>query len=278
MRKLLVLSLCLAMHAQAALTFASGSTNTVNCGSSTALDNVFQTSGTMMVWIFPTTLGSNTTWTAKCTGDACGTSQNFFNTGATLVQFQISRGTANLLIRATYGVANALPTIVVNAWSFVAVTYDSAGANGNQQLWGGNLTTPVAEATVYNAQTVGSGTITDQTSGSFMIGGRPSISVAMIGRIGAVHVVNTRLSLGQLKAQQYAPHPISGSVLFTRLGFHGTSTQADWSGGGNNCTVTGATQSADAPIAPFSAFLHRVFPMLPAWWLPTIHELREQAQ
>jgi hypothetical protein len=101
-----------------------------------------------------------------------------------------------------------------------------------------------------------------------MIGGRPSLTVSMIGRIGMVHVVNTRLTLGQMKAQQFAPHVIPGSVLYTRLGWNGTGTQADWSGGQNNCTVTGATVGNDVPIMPFSAFLRRVFPMLPAWWRP----------
>ena len=66
---------------------------------------------------------------------------------------------------------------------------------------------------------------------------------------------NRRLSLGELKTQQFAPHPVSETVLFVPLGFNGTGTQADWSGNGNNCKVTGATQSADVPIATFSAFL-----------------------
>lgn len=265
MPKLLAIFLCVVSYAHAALTFSS-TTDTVNCGSSTTADNFWQNAGTIMMWVFPTSFPANNTLAAKCTGDACGTSQSFYNISATLVQFQIARATTGETIRATYGAGNALPTILANTWVFMAVTFDPAGTNGQQQLWAGNFSTPVAEATAYNSQVVGTGTITDQTSGNFMIGGRPSISVAMVGRIGMFHAVNSRLTLGQLKAQQYAPHRISGSILYTRLGFNGTGTQADWSGSGNNCTVTGATQSADAPVAPFSAFLRRLFPMLPAWW------------
>lgn len=264
MRKFLAIFLCLAMHAQAALTFAAGSTNTVNCGSSATMDAAFNSAGTILMWLFPTNIASqNVTWISKCQSDSCGTVNNFYNSGITVVQFSITRATTNLFTRANL---SALPTLAINTWAYMAVTYDPAGSAGNQQLWGGNLTTPVAEATSYTSQTAGTGAITDTTAGNLMIGGRPSINVAMVGRIALVHIVNRRLSLGELQAQQFAPHAVSGTVLFVHLGFNGTGTQADWSGGGNNCTVTGATQSADAPIAPFSAFLRRVFPMLPAWW------------
>ncbi len=268
MKKLIAVFLCFVSYANAALTFASASTNTVNCGSATALDNILGGAGTIMMWLFPTTLGSNTSWLSQCTGDACGTSQAFMNSGATLVQLSIPRGTSNFTLQSTYGAGNQLPTLLVNTWAFMAVTFDTAGTNGQQQLWGGSRTVQAVEATGYNNQVVGTGTVTSQASGNFMIGGRPSISVAMIGRIGMVHVVNTRLTVGQIRAQQFAPHAISGSVLFVNLGFNGTGTQADWSGSGNNCTVTGATQSSGPPISPFSAFMRRAFPMLPAWWLP----------
>ncbi len=268
MKKILVAFLCLVAQANAALTFHVTSSDTVNCGSATSLDNILSGAGTIMIWVFPTTLGANQSWVGQCTGDNCATSQAIFNNGATLVQLSIPRGTSNFSLQSTYGAGNALPTLLVNTWGYFAASFDTAGTNGQQQLWGGSRTVQAVEATGYTNQLVGSGTVTSQASGNFMIGGRPSLSVAMIGRIGMVHVVNTRLTVGQIRAQQFAPHPISGSVLFVRLGFNGTSTQADWSGSGNNCTVTGATQSADMPIAPFSAFLRRAFPMLPAWWLP----------
>jgi hypothetical protein len=115
MKRILAVFLCFVSYANGALTFG-GATDAVNCGSSTALDNVMQGAGTIMMWIFPTDLSGNVSWQSKCISDDCtltGSNQTF-NSGATLEQMVIPKATSNLTVRATFGAGNALPKLIVN--------------------------------------------------------------------------------------------------------------------------------------------------------------------
>jgi hypothetical protein len=229
-----------------ALTF-NGTSDNVNVGSATILDNLFGASGTgtALLWIYPTSTNAGT-WLSKNNG------VNLFNNTNTDVQFQIQRGTLGLLTIATQA-NNA--TFGINKWCCVAASWNVAGVDGDQHTYHGDLTTTIAESAAYSTQRVGSGTPTDTTANNLLIGGRLSGAIGMNGAVGLCLVWNRQLSLGELKDQQFNPHVTSGCVLYTQLGFNGTSTQPDWSGNGNAGTVTGTTQSAHVPLgSPFGRF------------------------
>lgn len=158
----------------------------------------------------------------------------------------------NLIVDRATTDASAATTGVdrpLNAWKFIGAAYGAGGAG--PRIYHGNLTTVAVEAS-YSAQTDGSGAVSNGSGLAFIGGNNNPFTAAFIGRIGLVMVWDRALTLGEIKAQQFNPHKTSGCILFTQYGFNGTSTQADWSGGANNGTVTGATQSSHVPLGlPF---------------------------
>ena len=66
-----------------------------------------------------------------------------------------------------------------------------------------------------------------------------------------LQVHNTDLALAEIQRQQFRPHPLASTLVFCMLGYAGTGTQPDWSGNGNNGTVTGATVADHVPLGAF---------------------------
>lgn len=215
------------------------STDVINYGSSASVDGPPDNAGTALLWVFPDA-STTGTWVVK------GAPQLFiFNPLTTGIQVTHARATTSLLAQTAF--AN-MATYGNGKWCFVGATWDTAGANGDQQLWHGDLTTIVAEASSYSvAQRVGSGTVTSTAADNFLAGNRAAGTIPLDGKIAWVGLWNRRLSLGEMKDQQFWPHVTSGNVVFDWVGFS-ASPEPDWSGNGNAGTVTGTTLYPNVPL------------------------------
>lgn len=208
------------------------------------------TAGTIFAWIYPTDAGTgvfdNTVlsrWT-PAPGDYCGLAVGDQN-----VSFQRVRATLYTVVTSSSN------NVVNNAWQFVAAVWNTGGVNGDQKAYWGNLTTIVTEVATYTSQAVGSGALTGMATNVYT-GGNPdsTFEVDFAGRIAIVGRCTSQLTLGQLQTVQWRLLPALSfsATLFSILGYAGTGTQPDWSGSGNNGTVTSATVGDHVPIGlPF---------------------------
>jgi len=156
----------------------------------------------------------------------------------------------------TGGTANAasFASYALNSWLFLVATFDTAGANGDQKLLIGNLTTPPTEPSAYTAQQVGSGT-PGETVSPFTFGNNAnSTTRVFIGDIAAVSFFNRVLTANEIYQVWRFNAPLSGRIVQSHYGLLGTGTQPDWSGNGRTGTVTGATVSAHVPLGPLFAW------------------------
>lgn len=137
--------------------------------------------------------------------------------------------------------------LVNNAWQFIASTHDGSATGDIIRLYYGNLTTIAALLTIGYSEDA-SGTLTDDSGADVRLGKGGGGGDSFTCIHGWVGMWNTRLTLEQIRAQQFTPHVTGGCVLFTHLGFDGTTSQPDWSGNANNGTITGAVVADHVPI------------------------------
>lgn len=143
----------------------------------------------------------------------------------------------------------------VNEWQFAAVVFDSNGADGDQRLFKGNITTPCAEPS-YEQQSVGSGSVDDDSNGKLTIGANTEHqNNGFGGNIAWVGIWDDVLTQQELWSLQFMPRPIAGAsgakcLLFSHFGFYGASSVADWSGNGRTATVYGVTTTHHVPLGP----------------------------
>lgn len=163
--------------------------------------------------------------------------------GSAEVTFSVDRATTS----SSFTTNSTL--LVINQWLFLCFTYDINGSAGNVgHIYKGTLSSPVAEAT-YSTSTDGSGALKgDDSALNMKLYNAASDQRGIDGKGGWFGLWNRALSLSELKSIQFHPRVTSGCVGFYRLGDNGTGTQRDFSGNGNNGTVTGATQSDNPPL------------------------------
>lgn len=238
---LLVIVCVLALPAFAGLAFTNDSTNRLDCGSPAALDNL--NTGTVIAKIFITShSGSNDGAIIAKTNAGFTIEKQFVvqNNGALL--FQIQRATDPLFVEADVG------AFTLGEWNTVAVSWSTAGADGDQHVYIGTQAVPIADVTF--GGDAGVGAVTDDSAVNFGIGNMASGSVFLGGgtrRIAWVQIWNRQLTLAEIRQQQFWPRRTVGSLGLWHLGFNGTGTHPDYSGNGNSCTVTGATVADHAP-------------------------------
>ena len=245
--KLLML-LSLVGLAQGALTF-SGSNQRVDHGSNAALDN--QNTITVLMWIYPTNLGSSGYWWSKTDGSF--TAERFLGANPTALRAEIGRATS-------YAQAESSDVaLTTNKWWFVGFTWDGSTA---PKLYRGDLATSIAEVASYGTSTAGSGTIQDDNANNMIVGEiAPGSGGGMVGRIAVVHVYNRVLAVGEMVYLQYRSKPLTGCLLFSN--YATTGTQANWCAVSAQGTVTGATAGAHVPIGALFANAWRA---LGGWW------------
>jgi hypothetical protein len=224
-----------------ALDFTNNTTDRVDHGSDASLDDLDPI--TYLIWCRPVTATTMLFIDKRQTTDR-GYRMLYSASGTNLIFFMDRDNGANAINM------EAASFISTNIWQFYAAVADSTGANGDQKLFRGTLTSAPVEPGSYTTQTVGSGTVESNENGPQFVGNRRQFDFNFEGDIAWVGIWNVALTDGQIKAQWMRPHPTSGCVLFTHYGFNGTGAQPDHSGTGNNGTVTGATVIPHVPLAP----------------------------
>lgn len=222
------------------LLFGAVNTDRVNCGSGTTLDNL--TALTLMAWVYPTSNVSNK-----------GIVNHFQGAADSGWELYTADALGNIALEWAgdtycFGQSTTTPLSSLNTWAFLA---GCATFTAKPRLYTGTLAALASEVTYDVVYTAGI-TRHDDAARNLMLGNKDTAAtnLAFTGRIAWVGVWNRELALGEVQAQQFAPHVTSGCVGFFHLGFNGTGTQADWSGNGNNGTVTGATVAAHVPLRP----------------------------
>ncbi|MCP4231511.1 MAG: LamG domain-containing protein, partial [bacterium] len=234
-----------------ALDFDSASNEKVDVGSGASLDNL--ANRTALAWVFPTSApsGSNPIIYSKAMNN--WSAYQYFDMRESAGAFRISQGAAT---SGGEAFCRCTDTIALDTWSFVAGVLSDSGTATDHKVYIGGLATLASEAASYVERIAWSGSANDDSSQAGSIGNYhfyPGSWARFPGRIAVVGVWNRILSLSEIRAQQFRPHATSGCVGLWFLGFNGTGTQADFSGNGNNGTVTGASVAAHVPLAnPFS--------------------------
>jgi hypothetical protein len=222
-----------------ALNFGTGASSPrVDCGSGASIDNI--NVGTWMAWVYPTSSVN-----CRLMQKGLGPAGHIFYTTTTVFEMTIARGTQSLLANASLANCAAYGT---NKHVCMAAVFDTGGAAGDQKIYMGDLATPLAEPSAYTTQRIGSGAVGDDSGVNLIIGNISSATLSYPGDVSWIAAWNRRLSHEELIAQQWHPHVTSGCVGFWVLGYNGTGTQPDWSGNGNNGSVTGATVAAHVPL------------------------------
>lgn len=229
------------------LSFTLGSTNRVNVGQASTLDNLPAGGAmTLMLWIYRTSDGTNQTIIAKDGSFTQGWNFTVINdNGEGTMLFFVWRST-NSEAKSNSTAANRIP---LNAWTCVGVVFEEA-AGQRIKFFIGSLTTTITEVSGYTGVVNGSGTPGDDGSIDLYIGNivRSGTTYAPGARIGPTAVFNRVLSVGEMQAWQHDPKMMAGCVGLWNLGDNGTGTQPDYSGNGNAGAVTGATQSDNPPL------------------------------
>lgn len=171
-------------------------------------------------------------------------SVTIFNfTSADSFQFQMNRATLSCLVNAN--VSN-FAAWILGEWVCVAGRIDTAGANGDQQLFIGRAGLPLEPPSSYLNQRVGSGTPQANT-GTPIIGNSLAANTPFRGDIAYLKIFNVALTHGELIQEQFSMAPVnSNCVGYYRFGQFGLGEQIDLRTG-NNGVVTSATWSPTPP-------------------------------
>jgi hypothetical protein len=225
-----------------ALLFTGGGSERVNVGSGASIDDV--STGTMAAWIY---LTSDTT-------DGVIYQKAYFGAHGTFHALTVNETTTGQLTlsmqRATGDLAAiSAGVLTANNWNFVAARFTTSGANGDQQLFTGSLTRPVSEVGAYSSQLVGSGAHSSDNGQDAFLGNRGNFVVGLPGRIAWFGYWNRRLSLAEIREQQFAPSPSLGCIGFWVLGDK-PGIQIDRSNYGNHGTITGAVYAPAIELDP----------------------------
>ena len=227
------------------LSFTRLSTDHVDHGSNASLDTLG--AGVYMMWMF-SGASADVDWQLFEKNESATKSalNPDFNWGA-----EIGRDSVDLLVRANIG---NFASYGAAKWLFLAFAFDRTGADGDQKLLMGDLTTAATEPSTYSTQTVGSGNFVADASNSLIVGNQAAGNRGVEDSIASLHLCNVLLTNAQIRAQQFRFRKLLSSVILCEYGWNGTNLQPDWSGNGNNGTVTGATVSDHVPLGPLFGF------------------------
>jgi hypothetical protein len=222
------------------------STNRTDIGSAAALDDMAQ--GTALFWVKLTTVSPASAFLKLFDKRQSGVTSlgiNPSSPGPNVLSLFVQRATTNLNVTAAPGNFAALGT---GKWVFIVAVWDTNGANGDQKLYVGDRATPAAEPSSYTVQTVGSGAITTNGTGNMFLGNRDNGGQPLEGDIAISQIVNRIMTQGEIRALQWQPMWVSGTIARHVHGWNGTTNVPDLSGNGNTGTITGATVSAHVPL------------------------------
>lgn len=203
------------------------------------LDNI--PAATYWVWIYPEAIGPTTASSIVQKG--------LFPQGIwEIICCNSYAGRMLLYVGKSTTALTAADTILwsANEWYCVAGTYDVNGADTDQHLYYGRLDSPMVEVQHYESQSAGSGSLSDNSSVQFWIGG-PSggTNQSFPGKISRAAVWRGQLTLDELERQRLASVPVvqqDSVCFFVNYGWTdiGSGSQIDLGQYGNNGTIVGS--------------------------------------
>lgn len=230
----------------------TASTDLVNIGTSSLLTDMAV--GTVYAWIKPATVNT--------------TGKRIYQKGvmavdSTFLSFTIRDTTdgdlAFIMKRTTDLVARtATGTVKAGVWQFAAATWNTGGANSDQHVYLGTLSSPITELAL-TTQTVGAGAHPTDATAPGIIGNKSNGSNPLNGPIALLGLYSQQLSLGDLRRQQMVgARPVSmvGCIGFYVLAANGAGPVM------NRCNPSVAN-GAITGARPTNANLPRVMFMRP---------------
>lgn len=148
-----------------------------------------------------------------------------------------------------FKVNSSLP-LTVGAVSCIGITFDTTD---NLDMYIGGPNTDLASPT-FSSDTDGAGALSDH-DGLLTLGNSEDNQATRFftGAQSVFKLYNKRLTLDEMIIEQYRHSNIANRVLAFDIGRNVSgSTQGDLSGNGNDGTITGAVDTAHAPIRPIS--------------------------
>lgn len=160
------------------------------------------------------------------------------------MQFAVDRA-SSIGFKTSSSLALSVGTV-----SCIGVSFDTTD---NLDMYVGGINTKLAEPT-FSSDVNGSGAL-NTNDGILTIGNSEDTQASRFftGAISLVKYFDKRMTLDELIIEQYRHSNIANRVLAMDIGrnVNGT-TQGDLSGFGNDGTITGAVDTAHAPIRPIS--------------------------
>lgn len=245
MKKLLLLALLLSLPAHASRDF-NGTTDLINCGSATILDDHRTVGFTISFWIHPDNAGEGNA------SDFVGKFNAALNTGWSFRFFSISRDLRFGFLGGTTLGRTTSTTVSTGVWTHILLAWDGSDTAANADIYINGV-----EASY--ATTTNGATLTDDSANDLLIGNRVNTSNTVDGRMadfaiwrGVVLSANEITSL----AKGTPPAKIRSSSLSLYLplwGASGTGNEPDLSGQRNACVLTGTTATAShSPVSPYA--------------------------
>lgn len=229
-----------------ALELTLGSTDDINIGSAASIDDLPAGAFTILAWVYRASNGDTQgIWAHKGGTDTRFMVRNSSApTGEGQLELKIDRATTD----TQYFIAAG--SVPLNAWTFVAATYNDA-LSPEVDLYTGSLTALATEGS-YILTTDGSGAYVSDASVDKQWGNLAGSTFGFGGRLGWGMLFNRRLTLDEIRSLQFRPRVISGCVNYIQFGYGGTGAQPDLSGRQTNGTQTGCVVAPHVPLGhPF---------------------------
>lgn len=228
------------------LLFGANTTDKVNHGSASNLDNLSAGAMTVLSRVYRTATGNNQFVASKIGSWPAGWHLQL-DDGAAVgdIACQVARATENAF-RITSGAGNRLS---LDTWYDIGFTWDSADSPTLRIYLVASGGLPV-ESSAYGGTSVnGAGAASSDASANLWVGNIEAFPTNPFkGRIELTGVFPSKLTPAQMQQWFANPGPSFGCVLAAVEGYAGTGTQPDLSGNGNSGTVTGATVADNAPL------------------------------
>lgn len=230
-----------ALAADSSMTFGGASSDLVNHGSDSSIDNLGKFS--IVARVYRTGTGGNGITVAKPTFP--GGWEVIWGGNSGEIQF-----VQDLVTDTNY--ETSVRPLLLNVWTCEAITVSEIGVAPRVHLYAGYSTGTVAEVTTFASNVDGTGVMTDDSAGNLLVGNNSGNALAFVGQIDMVSISSGIMTINQVQEQCWSNVPISTAALFFVLpGQNGTGTQYDLSGKGNNGTVTGATASSNGSASNY---------------------------
>lgn len=222
----------------------NGTTDLINVGSGSSLDNL--SSYSICAWIKPSGYGEGTFGRIY---DKGGKKTFFLDNDATapsatlraIIDYDIGSDTARS------AEANFIP---LNVWSFVCMTWSGNSAASSISFYKNGV-----ESSSYGQETGGSsGNAVSDSSDDGILGNNAGATRTFDGLLSNPHIFNRAITTVDILNIMNFPGTITNALVgFWTL--FGDSAENDLSGNGNNGTLTGTTASSDGPPISFGGGL-----------------------